>query len=90
MLKVVCSIIIILTGIAISIINQDKLSVSKEQSRQKEVIESLEEAIKMEEIKTEDLNKRKEKANSDENIEEIARENFGFIKDGEIVIKPNK
>lgn len=90
MLKVVCSIIIILTGIAISIINQDKISVSKEQLRQKEVIESLEEAIKMEEIKTEDLNKRKEKANSDENIEEIARENFGFIKDGEIVIKPNK
>ena len=90
MLKVICSIVIIIASIAIVFVKQNESNVMKEQARQSAVIESLEQAITLEDLKTEALNKKKEKANSDENIEEIAREQFGFIKSGEIVIKPSK
>ena len=90
MLKIICSIVIIIASIAIVFVKQSEMNVMKERARQAEVIESLEQAITLEDLKTEDLNQKKEKANSDENIEEIAREQFGFIKSGEIVIKPSK
>lgn len=90
MFKLICSVVIIIASIAIIFLKQSEQNVLKEQNRQSAVIESLEQAITLEDLRTEDLNKKKEKANSDENIEEIAREQFGFIKSGEIVIKPNK
>lgn len=90
MFKLICSIVIIVVGVAIGFIKQNELSVIKEQERQESVIESLEQAIILEDLRTEALNKKKEKANSDENIEDIAREQFGFIKKGEIVIKPSE
>ena len=90
MLKIICSAVIVVSIIAIIYVKQTNQSIIKEQERQAAVIESLEQAITLEDLKTEALNKKKEKANSDENIEEIAREQFGFIKSGEIVIKPSK
>ena len=90
MLKIICSIVIIIASIAIVFVKQSEMNVMKERARQAEVIESLEQAITLEDLKTEALNQKKEKANSDENIEEIAREQIGFIKSGEIVIKPSK
>ena len=69
MLKVICSIVIIIASIAIVFVKQNESNVMKEQARQSAVIESLEQAITLEDLKTEALNKKKEKANSDENIE---------------------
>lgn len=90
MLKIICSVVIIVATIAIIFVKQNEQNILKEQARQAAVIESLEQAITLEDLKTEALNQKKDKANSDENIEEIAREQFGFIKNGEIVIKPSK
>lgn len=90
MLKIVCSVVIIVVSIAIVYVKQSEQNVLREQDRQAAVIESLEQAITLEDLRTEALNQKKEKVNSDENIEEIAREQFGFIKSGEIVIKPSK
>ena len=53
-------------------------------------IESLENAIKHENEQNKELINRKNTINSDENIENIAREQFGFIKSDEIILKPEK
>lgn len=53
-------------------------------------IESLENAIKHENDQNKELINRKNTINSDENIENIAREQFGFIKSDEIILKPEK
>ena len=90
MFKIICSIVIIISSLAIVYVKRNEQNIQKEQERQIAAIESLEQAITIEDLKTENLIEKKEKANSDENIEEIAREQFGFIKSGEIVIKPNK
>ena len=80
MFKLICTVVIIIASIAIIFLKQSEQNVLKEQNRQSAVIESLEQAITLEDLRTEDLNKKKEKANSDENIEEIAREQLNQIK----------
>lgn len=51
----------------------------------KEKIEDLNEQIALQEQKLEELDELKEKVNTDEYIEKVAREHFGYIKENEII-----
>lgn len=51
----------------------------------KEKIDELNEQIALQEQKLEELDELKEKVNTDEYIEKVAREHFGYIKENEII-----
>lgn len=67
---------------------------SSQLSAQNKVFESrkteLEQQIKDEELRTEEIENLKDYVNSTEYIEQVAREKFGLVYEGEIIFKAEK
>lgn len=81
--------VILFILIAVLINSMKLLKAKKNENFLKDIeIENLKNDISIESKKAEELNKAKDKVATDEDYEELAREELGLIKKDEIVIKP--
>lgn len=87
-LRGACVFIIILIVPLIMIIKMNDKKNDYEHLKSDIAIESCEAQIQVEDNRKAQLLEKKASANSDANLEELAREEFNFIKGDEIIIKP--
>ena len=88
--RTICIVVIVVSTVIYIFMSNLYKKLDKENKFSLRQIESLEDSIVYANDKKDQLVDRKNTINSDENIEAIAREQFGFIKDDEIILKPIK
>ena len=87
-LRILCIIVISVFVILINKIMVEKNIIEQQVNRNSQTIYDLNHQIELEDMKNDELNDKKNTINSNNNIEKIAREQFGFIKSDEIILKP--
>lgn len=86
--RIVCLIVIVVLSFLIHRFKNYKDNITYEIKIKEEHIDILNNDIDIENQKTEELHDRKNTINSNNNIEKIARDEFGYIKNNEIILKP--
>lgn len=87
-LRILCIIVISVFVFLINKIMVEKNIIEQQVNRNSQTIYDLNHQIELEDMKNDELNDKKNTINSNNNIEKIAREQFGFIKSDEIILKP--
>ncbi|MDE6851098.1 MAG: septum formation initiator family protein [Lachnospiraceae bacterium] len=80
--------IIILCTVLCGTVTYKRILLSKQSKAYAAKIEKLEEEEKEQERRTEELKEFKEYVETDEYVEEIARDKLGLVHEGEIVFEP--
>ena len=87
-LRILCIIVISVFVFLINKIMVEKNIIEQQVNRNSQTINDLNHQIELEDMKNDELNDKKNTINSNNNIKKIAREQFGFIKSDEIILKP--
>ena len=87
-LRFFCIVVILVFVFLINKIIIEKNNVEMQVRLNNQTMYDLNHQIELEDMKTDELNDKKNTINSNNNIEKIAREQFGFIKSDEIILKP--
>ncbi len=88
--RIICLIAIVVLSVLIYKFKDYKDSIDYQIKIKEEHIDILNNDINIENQKTEELKDRKNTINSNNNIEKIARDEFGYIKQNEIILKPKE
>lgn len=88
--RIICLIAIVVLSILIYKFKNYKDNIDYQIKIREEHIDILNNDINIENQKTEELKDRKNTINSNNNIEKIARDEFGYIKQNEIILKPKE
>ena len=86
--RLLCIIVTVVFSFLVRKVFAEKKIIDKQVKKNNQIIHDLNNQIELEDDKYDELTDQKNTINSNNNIEKIAREQFGFIKSDEIILKP--